>query len=86
MPIVGELQLKSGMVTGFDLEDVTKEVGSQVDCQGLDHPWPFGLSSRQVGDLELLIRLEHDEIGSEDNSALFAFVVVYLAGRIEWTF
>jgi hypothetical protein len=45
VPVVGELQLKSGVVTGLHLEDISEEVGAETNVDGLDDTWSLGLAS-----------------------------------------
>lgn len=78
LPVVGELERKPRVVTGFYLEDIREEIGTKTNMEGLDDTGSLRLSSREVDDSELFIWLQLNQIWPEDDSRLFALVVVDL--------
>ncbi len=70
------------MVGGFNGDDIRAEVRSQEETERLDGVGSFWLPSGETQLRELLVRLQHDHVGTEHNPSLFLLVVVYLDGSI----
>lgn len=82
VPVVGELQLKTGMIRSFHLENVREEVGSEAHMQGLNNTWALWLATGKIHHSKLLIRFELYEVGTETDPALLALVVINLDGIV----
>lgn len=54
LPVVGELELQTGMVGSFYGDDVSAEVRPEQQADGLNYVWSLGLVSRQRQNRELL--------------------------------
>lgn len=65
LPVVGELELQTGMVGSFYGDDVSAEVGAEEQADGFNDVSSLGLLSRQRQNRELLIRTQHDQIRSK---------------------
>lgn len=62
LPVVGELELQTGMVSSFYGDDVSAEVGAEEQADGFNDVCSLGLVSRQRQNCELLIRSQHHQI------------------------
>ena len=58
------------MVSSLDHDDVRHEVGSQQETQGTDLVRFLRFTAGQTELRELLVRSEHDQLGSKNNSAM----------------
>ena len=67
LPVVGELQLQTGVVSCFYGDDVSAEVGPQEKAECLDNVGPLGLPTGQTKLGELLIRAKHHKFWAKDN-------------------
>ena len=81
-PVVGQLQRESGVVRGLNGDDVGTEVGPQEEAEGLDDIRPLGFPAGERQLSELLVRLQHDEVGPEHDTCRLLFVVVDLHGGV----
>lgn len=70
------------MVTRFDNDHVSHEIGSEAELESLDDIFSFGFSSREVEHGELLVGSKEDEVRAKDDSLLLELVVVELDGGV----
>lgn len=66
------------MVARFNLEDVREEVRSKPHMEGFNDAGLLWLSTREIDDCKLLIRLKFDKARAKDNPRLLALVVIDL--------
>lgn len=69
LPVVGELQLQSGVVGRLDDDDVSEEVGPQQEADGLDDVGPLGFVPGQRQHGELLVGAQHHHLRAEHHPA-----------------
>ena len=70
------------MVGGFDGDDIRAEIWPQEEAEGLDGVGTFWLPPGETQLSELLVRLQHDHVWTEDDAGLLLLVVVDLDGSI----
>mmetsp|Transcript_10692 Transcript_10692/g.27026 ORF Transcript_10692/g.27026 Transcript_10692/m.27026 type:complete len:368 (+) Transcript_10692:84-1187(+) len=61
MPVVGELQLKTGMITRLNIDVIRTELRAKTKLQTLDHVRAFRLVTTEREHREFLIWTEHDQ-------------------------
>ena len=79
--VISEVRLP-GVVAGFNDDDVRAEVRTEQESDCPDEVGLLGLPSRQGQLRELLVGLQHHQVGSKDDSRLLGAVVVDLNGSI----
>ena len=81
-PVVGELEREPGMVRRLDGDDVGAEIWSQEEAEGLDDVGSLGLPAGQRELGELLIGLQHDQVGTKHHTGRLLLVVIDLNCRV----
>jgi hypothetical protein len=82
VPSVWKLKVELGMIWSFDLNLVSHEVWSKQETESLDSSFFLGKTAWKVDEGELFIGLKHHELGSEDYSRDFVFIIIKLDGWV----
>ena len=77
-PVVGELQLQSGVIRSLDGDDVGAEVRAEQEAEGLDDVGSLGLPTRETQLCELFIWLQHHKVWAKHHPGRLLLVVVDL--------
>lgn len=67
-PVIGELQLQSGMIRCFYGDDIRKEIRSEEKTEGTAGMGTFGPPSREGQHCELLFRTQQHQLWPKDHT------------------
>jgi hypothetical protein len=82
VPVVGELEREARVVARLDNDHVGHKVGTEQQRQRFDLVGLLRHAAREREHGELLLGLEHDQIGAKDDARRVTLVVVDLHGRV----
>mmetsp|Transcript_376 Transcript_376/g.540 ORF Transcript_376/g.540 Transcript_376/m.540 type:complete len:229 (+) Transcript_376:625-1311(+) len=82
IPVVSELELKTGVIRSFDSDLVSHKVRSKKKAKGLEGTLSLWGVTRKVQDSEFLISTQQHKVRTKNNSSPLCFVIVNLDRRI----
>jgi hypothetical protein len=85
VPVVGDLEGQTGVIGSLNNNDVGHEVRTQKESEGLDNVRTLGNITRERHNGELLIRTQHNKLGTENSAGLLGLVIVDLNSGVVWS-
>mmetsp|Transcript_38055 Transcript_38055/g.91300 ORF Transcript_38055/g.91300 Transcript_38055/m.91300 type:complete len:321 (+) Transcript_38055:472-1434(+) len=78
VPVVSQLDREPCMILGFDQQNVTAQLRTQLQSDVAEGILLLWFASREAQDCKIFIRAQHDHVGPKHNATLLSFVVEHL--------